>query len=307
MLVLAELAREAEMRGWDGAFVWDVLALSLDDEPWPQVDAWVALTAIATATSRIRIGPIVEAIPRRRPWKLARETVSVDRLSGGRLVLGVGLGADPDSEFAAFGEDPDAHVRAEKLDEGLALLTKLWRGKQVNHRGRHFRAYRTTFLPRPQQTPRIPIWVGGSWPGRAPLRRALRWDGFVPIHREWPDAVLTPGDYRAMHKNVTRRRGSKAFELVLMSTYAGDRPPLTVDEIARYEDAGVTWWLQSGDTLAKVRALIRRGPPAAAKRPTTRRVRSSRTPAARARDRPVRSRVGRDPRKAKRPGAWPRS
>src|SRR5688572_775224 len=103
--LLADLAYEAEQTGWDGVFVWDVLSLSLEKKPWPQVDAWTALAAIAGSTTRIRIGPIVEAMARRRPWKLARETVSVDRLSRGRLVLGVGLGADPESEFAAFGED----------------------------------------------------------------------------------------------------------------------------------------------------------------------------------------------------------
>jgi alkanesulfonate monooxygenase SsuD/methylene tetrahydromethanopterin reductase-like flavin-dependent oxidoreductase (luciferase family) len=265
--LLVGLAREAERAGWDGAFVWDVLSFSLDDEPWPQVDAWVALAAMAAATTRIRIGPIVEAIPRRRPWKLARETVSVDRLSGGRLVLGVGLGADPDAEFAAFGEDPEARVRADKLDEGLKVLTKLWSGKQVQHRGRHFRVRRTTFLPTPLQTPRIPIWVGGSWPNKAPLRRALRWDGFVPQHPDWPDSVLTPVDYRAMGKSATRRRGPGSFELVLLTTYAGDRPALTAHEARRYGDAGVTWWLQGGDTVKKLRATIRGGPPVAASRP----------------------------------------
>jgi alkanesulfonate monooxygenase SsuD/methylene tetrahydromethanopterin reductase-like flavin-dependent oxidoreductase (luciferase family) len=268
--LLAELAREAEQTGWDGAFVWDVLAFSLDDEPWPQVDAWVALAAIAAATSRIRIGPIVEALARRRPWKLARETVSVDRLSGGRLVLGVGLGADPDAEFAAFGEDADARVRAEKLDEGLDVLTKLWRGKRVQHRGRHFRVARTTFLPSPRQTPRIPIWVGGTWPNRAPLRRALHWDGFVPMHTDWPDAVLTPADYRAMRRVATGQRGLGSFDVALITTYDGDRPGLTVREVGRYEDAGVTWWLQGGDTLRKIRATIRRGPPATRSRPTAR-------------------------------------
>jgi alkanesulfonate monooxygenase SsuD/methylene tetrahydromethanopterin reductase-like flavin-dependent oxidoreductase (luciferase family) len=259
--LLAELAREAEQRGWDGVFVWDVIALSLDDEPWPQVDAWVALAAIATATSRVRIGPIVEAVARRRPWKLARETMSVDRLSRGRLVLAVGLGADAESEFEAFGEDGDERVRAQKLDEGLELVTKFWRGKKVKYRGRHFRVDQAAFLPTPVQVPRIPIWVGGAWPNPAPLRRALRWDGFVPIHPDWPDAVLTPADYREMRRRVTRERGADSFDLVVMTTYSGDRPAMTLREIEKYERAGVTWWLQSGDTLAKLRAAIRRGPP----------------------------------------------
>jgi alkanesulfonate monooxygenase SsuD/methylene tetrahydromethanopterin reductase-like flavin-dependent oxidoreductase (luciferase family) len=182
-------------------------------------------------------------------------------LSRGRLVLAVGLGADARSEFEAFGEDGDESLRAEKLDEGLELLTKFWKGKRVKHRGRHFRVDQRAFLPTPTQTPRIPIWVGGGWPNKAPLRRALRWDGFVPIHPEWPDGVLTPADYRAMRRSVIRERRSDRFDLVLMTTYGGDRPALTLRNVERYENAGVTWWLQSGDTLAKLRAAIRRGPP----------------------------------------------
>jgi alkanesulfonate monooxygenase SsuD/methylene tetrahydromethanopterin reductase-like flavin-dependent oxidoreductase (luciferase family) len=259
--LLADLARDAEDAGWDGVFVWDVLSLSLDEKPWPQVDAWAALTAIAASTKRVRIGPIVEAVARRRPWKLARETVSVDRLSSGRLTLGVGLGADPDTEFAAFGENASARVRAEKLDEGLAVLTKLWSGKPVTHRGRHFKVKRTTFLPRPQQRPRIPIWAGGAWPNTAALRRAQRWDGFIPIHREWPDDVLAPEDYRAISAIVRSRRRTRPFDLGLIATYAGDRPVLTAEEVRRYGDAGVTWWLQSRDTPRRMRATIRRGPP----------------------------------------------
>jgi alkanesulfonate monooxygenase SsuD/methylene tetrahydromethanopterin reductase-like flavin-dependent oxidoreductase (luciferase family) len=259
--LLADLARAAEQSGWDGVFVWDVLSLSLDDKPWPQVDAWAALAAIAAATSRVRIGPIVEAVARRRPWKLARETVSVDRLSKGRLILGVGLGADPDAEFAAFGEDPSARIRAEKLDEGLAVLTKLWSGRAVAHRGRHFRMKGSTFLPRPQQRPRIPIWVGGSWPNTAALRRARRWDGFVPIHPNWPDDALSPEDYRAMSAILRSTRRTSRFDLGVVATYAGDRPALTANVVRRYADAGVTWWLQSRDTPRKMRATIRRGPP----------------------------------------------
>ena len=259
--LLADLARVAEDAGWDGVFVWDVLSLSLDEKPWPQVDAWAALAAIAATTKRVRIGPIVEAVARRRPWKLARETVSVDRLSRGRLTLGVGLGADPDTEFAAFGEDASARVRAEKLDEGLAVLTKLWGGKPVTHRGRHFKIKRTTFLPRPQQRPRIPIWVGGAWPNTAALRRAQRWDGFIPIHRDWPDDVLAPEDYRAISAIVRAKRRTRPLDLGLIATYAGDRPVLAAEEVRRYADAGVTWWLQSRDTPRKMRATIRSGPP----------------------------------------------
>jgi alkanesulfonate monooxygenase SsuD/methylene tetrahydromethanopterin reductase-like flavin-dependent oxidoreductase (luciferase family) len=202
---------------------------------------------------------MVTAIARRRPAKLARESVTVDRMSNGRLILGVGLGADEESEFELLGEDPDARVRAQKLDEGLELLTQLWSGKRIDHRGRHFRVKSTTFIPRPVQTPRIPIWVGGWWPNKAPFRRALRWDGFFPTHPDWPDEVLTPDDYRAMRDASNRERGDRPFDLVVTTTFAGDRP--TPAEVSAYEEAGVTWWVQGADTLAKMRETIRRGPP----------------------------------------------
>lgn len=259
--LLAELSADAERAGWDGVFLWDVISLSLSDEPWPIVDTWIACAAIALATSRIRIGTGVTPLARRRPSKLARETVSVDQLSRGRLVLGVGLGAPPDSEFEALGDDADARVRAEKLDEGLDVLTKLWSGEKVTHRGKHFTVERTTFLPRPAQRPRIPIWVGGWWPNKAPFRRALRWDGFFPVHPDWPDGFLTPADYAQMRDAAAKARPGSAFDLAFTTTFAGDRPAFSTASVREYEVNGVTWWIQGADTVAKMRDTILRGPP----------------------------------------------
>src|SRR5919202_2507053 len=177
---LADIAREAEAAGWDGFFLWDHVQLM----PTPTVDPWVALTAIALATRRIRIGPMVTPVPRRRPIKLARETVSLDHLSDGRLILGVGIGGGP-WEWDYFGEESDLRTRGAMLDEALELLTRIWTGQPVLHEGRFYRVRGdfgpgrpevnpTPLLPRPRQSPRIPIWVAGTWPKKPPFRRAAR-------------------------------------------------------------------------------------------------------------------------------------
>jgi len=172
--VLAELAAGAEAAGWDGFFVWDHLLYSAPVREL--ADPWIALAAIALATERVRIGPMVTPIPRRRPHQLARETVTVDRLSGGRLVLGVGLGGNGHGEFDAerFGEVEDMRARAVLLDHGLERLGAYWDGE---------------FEPRPLQRPRIPVWVGSRWPNRRPLRRAARWDGLFPVDLPGPEGL----------------------------------------------------------------------------------------------------------------------
>ena len=171
---LGELAREAEVGGWDGIFLFDSIQPSEPGSYEPVADPWLALMAIALATERIRFGTLVTPLARRRPPKLDRETVTLDQASRGRLLLGVGLGYGPsaDPEFAGLGEDSDPVVRAAKLDEGLEVLTGLWSGKPFSHAGQYYQVQETTFLPTPVQTPRIPIWVGGFWPNRRPMRRA---------------------------------------------------------------------------------------------------------------------------------------
>ncbi len=259
--VLADLAAEAEERDRDGVFIWDELSLSLSNEPWPLTDPWVSLAAIATRTTRVRIGPMVTPLARRRPSRLARETVAIDHLSRGRVVLGVGLGAAADSECAAFGEDPDPKVRAQKVDDGLEIVDRLWRGEPVKlHRKTTSRA-RHDFLSRPVQQPRIPIWVGGWWPNRAPARRAARWDGMFPVHPGWPDSYLAPDDYRAIRASSG---SSAAARRVSTSRRRGRGPATTRRSRGRpsreYEDVGVTWWLQKADSLESAGACIRESP-----------------------------------------------
>ena len=255
---LAGLAAEAESAGWDGFFLWDHI---LGDPDWrePMVDPWIALAAVASATSQIRLGALVTAIPRRRPWHLARETTTLDHLSGGRLVVGVGLGFPASAEFEHFGEDGDRLRRARLLDEGLAILAGLWSGEPFSFDGHEYHVDETVFVPTPVQRPRPPIWVAAHWPNRAPLRRAARWDGVFPEHaggdRLSPSELAELLDYVRQHRDR-----SEPFDAVV----AGRSADLAATELAAYAAAGATWWLESirpKDPLTDVRQRITAGPP----------------------------------------------
>jgi alkanesulfonate monooxygenase SsuD/methylene tetrahydromethanopterin reductase-like flavin-dependent oxidoreductase (luciferase family) len=255
----AELAALAEAHGWDGVFTWDAIAIgSLE-----AYDPWVVMAAMAMRTERVRLGAIVTPPARRRPWKLARETMTLDRLSGGRVVLPVGLGALDDVAFGGVGEPTDARTRAELLDESLAILEGLWSGRPFRFEGRHYRFAEMTFQPTPVQRPRIPIWVVGAWPHERSMRRTLRWDGIYAqvdgidavqeivawAEREWPAA--------------TRDR---PWDVVVEGRTPGDDPEAATATVAEYEAAGATWWIESDWESASVEAIRRRieaGPPGA--------------------------------------------
>ncbi len=260
--LLVELAVAAELEGWDGVFIWDELSWSFDDDPSPVSDPWIAMAAIAQETERVRFGPMVTPLARRRPAKVARETVTLDRLSGGRFVLGVGLG-EPDDQFEDFGEDADPKVRASKLDESLDLLARFWSGEQVNHSGTNFQVKDAVFLPRPVQEPRIPVWVGGFWPNKPPARRAARWDGMFPASPEYPGGFLSPDDMANAAAYVGQHRdpGAGPFDMVSMGTLDGRRPACSPAMMREYRDAGVTWWVSQADEVSELRRLIANGPP----------------------------------------------
>ncbi len=263
--LLCSLARDAESAGWDGFFVWDHLQFSDPPTRIPFTDAWVALSAIAVSTQRLRIGPLITPVARRRPWKLAREAVALDHLSGGRLVLGVGLGEPPVADFAAFGEDPTPSVRAGKLDEGLDVLTGLWSTQPFSHDGRYFTVRDAIFLPPPLQQPRIPIWVAGTWPNRKPMRRAARWDGVFPF-MAGDFALPTPGQLHDIVGYVMEQRTAEGpFDIVLAGDTPGDDPDAAADFVASYAAEGLTWWQEGLSSqrgpLSAMRARILQGPP----------------------------------------------
>jgi alkanesulfonate monooxygenase SsuD/methylene tetrahydromethanopterin reductase-like flavin-dependent oxidoreductase (luciferase family) len=249
-----ELAAEAEAAGWDGVFTWDGIALG----PMETYDPWVLLGAIALATERVTIGAIVTPPSRRRPWKLAREAVTVDRLSNGRLVLPVGLGALDDGAFGNVGEPTDARIRAERLDESLAILDGLWTGEPFGFRGRHFAFRPMTFRPTPVQRPRIPIWVVATEGSEKSIARARRWDGLVT-------QVATPAELEALAR--TARAGleptDRPFEIVAQGTTAAD-PDAAAAAVEPWARAGATWWVDAdweSSTVDSVRRRIAAGPP----------------------------------------------
>ena len=271
--ILADLAYEAEEAGWDGFFLWDQVSKStLTPTVDPMVDPWIALAAIALRTRTIRLGTLVTPLPRRRPWMVARETVSLDHLSAGRLILGVGSGSGY-FDFEALGEPSDTTTLAVLLDEGLEVLTGLWSGKLFRHDGIVFHIKEAQFLPRPVQSPRIPIWVADMWPAKAPLRRAVRWDGVIPIGRDLPlTAMLTSAQMHEIVRTVASLPGyTTPFEVVHSGITRGMDAAYDREVVAAYQQVGVTWWVEkilpelwgswTNWPLEAMRTRIRQGPP----------------------------------------------
>jgi alkanesulfonate monooxygenase SsuD/methylene tetrahydromethanopterin reductase-like flavin-dependent oxidoreductase (luciferase family) len=266
----AELAVEAEAAGWDGFFVW---------EPVWGVDAWVALTAAAMKTERIRLGTMLTPLPRRKPWDLAGQTAALDNLSGGRVILSVGLGALHEG-WLAFERDVPRRTRAELLDEGLAVLTGLWSGQPFEFSGTHFDVRPTDFhVPAaPVQRPRIPIWVVGLWPAPPSMRRAARWDGWLPNFRGQPvDGSAATGESTpaALAEAVAWIRAERqrhgldmvGFDVIVEGV---TRPEADAAGTVRpWIEAGATWWLEANWMVAREEAVrasrerLRAGPPRA--------------------------------------------
>ena len=221
-----EVAVEAERAGWDGVFIWDHV-LRRAGEPPEIADPWVALAAVAMATSAVRIGPMVTPLTRRRPIKLARETITLDHLSRGRLTLGLGLGVDTSRELSGLGEIVDPRIRGERLDEGVELLTAMWTGEPVTFHGRHFVADAVTVLPRPLQRPRVPLWFAARGTARKPVRRAARFDGLVPIE-------VDPAGLADMIDVVRAERGTlEGFDIAV--------GPSGRSEYDAFAELGATW------------------------------------------------------------------
>ncbi len=262
--LLVELAVAAEEHGWDGFFVWDHQLWR--DPRWDVADPVVAIAAVAARTARIRIGILVNVLARRRVGKVARESVTLDALSGGRLVVGAGLGSVA-AEFTAFGESGDPRERAARVDESLAVLDALWTGEPVTVRGEYLTVDNVTMRPRPAQRPRIPIWCGGRWPNKAPFRRAARWDGVMPTHvRYGLGETMPPDELRAAVRYTQQhRRTDGPFDVALEGRTDGATADRGAGQLAAYVDAGLTWWIEAlgwwRGTPRDAMTRIRQGPP----------------------------------------------
>jgi alkanesulfonate monooxygenase SsuD/methylene tetrahydromethanopterin reductase-like flavin-dependent oxidoreductase (luciferase family) len=247
--VPVRIAQAAEASGWDGVFIWDHLAFA-----WgrPAADPWTVLAAIATSTERVRLGPAVTPVARRRPHVLAHQVATLDNLSGGRVTFGAGLGGST-SEFGKFGEPTDAKVRAAMLDEGLELLRRFWSGEEVTHRGEHYLVEAVTLAPVPVQE-RVPVWIGGNRP--ASLRRAARWDGWLADSASPTGERLSPEDISRSIETIGR---SDDYDIAVLAERG------RADPVA-YAQAGATWWLENlhdkRGSIEEVLALVVEGPPA---------------------------------------------
>jgi alkanesulfonate monooxygenase SsuD/methylene tetrahydromethanopterin reductase-like flavin-dependent oxidoreductase (luciferase family) len=269
--LLAEIASEAEAAGWDGCFLSDHVRWPAGDQdtipsmpavdPEPTADPWVALGAMAMRTERISLGTLVTPLPRRRPTKLAREVATLDQLTRGRTILGVGGGLWPE-EFEALGDESDRKVRAAMLDEGLELLESLWSGEPVKHVGAHYRAETTAFAP-PCQKPRIPIIVAATWPIRKMLHRAAKWDGVFPLTRR--GTPLSPEEISELARTVSSLRiTSEPFEILCQGQTQGNGSSTDAALVEAYEAAGGTWWIELRypweASLDELLSRVRKGP-----------------------------------------------
>lgn len=253
--VIAELARHAESAGWDGVFVWDdVAGWDLD-----MADPTVALAAAAMKTQRVHLGALITPLARRRPWKFARESASLDQLSNGRLIVGAGVGGGQE-QFGDLGDEPDQRTRGAMLDEALAVITGLWRGESFAFAGEHYHLKPTVFRPKPVQQPRIPIWIAGTWPHKRPLLRMARWDGMFPLFwgiddpkEQQAQLRTTVAEVGAMRQAQAEGTGDEApahtFEVIVSGETAANQPAQTEDHIGGFAAAGATWWLESLNPL----------------------------------------------------------
>lgn len=261
---ILEMAVEAERCGWDGFFTWDGISIGEVDT----FDPWSLLGAIAVRTARIKIGAIVFALARRNPWEVARASVTIDRLSGGRLIMPVGLGAVEDAGFSRVsGGATQARIRAERLDDALAILDRAWTGEPFSYQGKHYSVEDIVFQPTPVQQPRIPVWAVGLWPAPRSLNRAIAWDGILPqVRGHAIDEPTTAAELAEIATWIAaNRQTAHPFEIVVEGVLPIDAATAAAhaQELAA---AGATWWIESRwdtqrDTPEVLLDRIRQGPP----------------------------------------------
>ena len=254
---ISDMAATAQESGWDALFVWESLY---------GVDAWVSLAAAAMRTTTLRLGTLLTPVSRRKPWELAGQVATVDRLSGGRVTLSVGLGA-PDTGFADFGEETDRRVRAELLDEGLCIVRRLWTGKPVEFNGKHYTLTPSSFpsIGHVAQKPHPPIWCVGALASPRSMARALQCNGLIPqVIDQGLARQASLEELTAAMPNIRKSVGDQPFDVIVEGCYEEHSP-------AAWSDAGATWWIESlwdamhgPDPVAASMDRLRQGPPAIA-------------------------------------------
>ncbi len=258
---VAALSTLAETSGWDGFFLWDHM---LSMPGMAVADPWVTMAAIAMATRDIRIGALVTPLPRRRPWVLSREMATLDQLSDGRLIGGIGLGGDGWTEFSSFGEAVDPVVRGEKLDEALGLLQRFLTGEPVSFHGRHYGVDAPPLLPKPRQDP-LPLWGAVRWPNRRPLARMAKLQGCFPIFgaSDGPPPP-DPADIAALRGLLIERGARPNIDIAVECALSAEDPVTVPETVAALEQAGATWMLEAfrpGASPDRVTTVVGQGPP----------------------------------------------
>lgn len=253
-----KIAAEAENAGWDGFFMADGM--------WG-LDTWICLSAAATQTERIRLGTLLTPLSIMRPWKLASQAATLDNLSNGRVTLTVGMGA-VDIGFDNFGEATDLRTRAELVDEGLDIITKMWHSEPFHHKGKHYQIDLTDSVPKIPasiQKPRIPIWIVAAWPRPKSMKRTLCCDGIVPIVKPkgGVSRPVEPGDLQEIKNWIQKQQNKEVpFDYVIEGRTSGNEDK-DLPVIQAWKEAGMTWWIESlWDAPPDERLLrMRQGPP----------------------------------------------
>jgi alkanesulfonate monooxygenase SsuD/methylene tetrahydromethanopterin reductase-like flavin-dependent oxidoreductase (luciferase family) len=262
-LFLVDLAQTAEAAGWDAILLEDYL--DYQGKNLPTCDPWVALAAMSMKTQRVLLGTAVTPVARRRPWRLAQEVATVDRLSGGRAVLGVGAGDPRDPTYAMVGEQTDVRTRAAMLDEALTMISALWSGEPLNFTGDHYQVSGLTLHLTPVQRPRVPIWVGGLWPRRATVQRAARWDGALlgfKAGANGEEIAMTPTDVQALVSDIRRLRTMDGYDVIMGGRARNPDEAAELRWIRMMADAGATWWMEwlPPAPAHTMRSAVGRGP-----------------------------------------------
>ena len=271
-----EIATEAEAHGWDGFFTWDGIAPG-NGEFWEEAnsqpesmsvfDPWAVLSAAAVKTERVQLGAMIFPLSRRRPWKVAREAMTVDHLSNGRLVIPVGLGAIDEAGFArVHPEVTDRKARAERLDETIDILERAWSGKPFSYEGTHYQLENVAFWPPSVQQPRIPLWSVGSWPRPKSMARAARLDGIIPSMADDPFRQPSADDIREVVEWMRAHRETDApFDVVIEGTSPANDTTWVDGTLRPLAEAGATWWIESRweapNDPATLLERVRQGPP----------------------------------------------
>lgn len=259
---IAQWAQNAEEQGWDGLFLGDAI--------WCE-DPLIGLSAAALVTQSIRLGTMIIPVPLRRPWKIASESVALDHLSDGRLILGLATGAAWMGWYAFPDEADDPKIRTEILDETIDILTLLYQRKPFDFDGKYFHLKLTLldeqyYPPKPVQKPRIPLWRPAIWPYEKSLQRTLKCDGVIVEKRSsaGKDEEISPDDIRGLKTYLdSNQPHTRPYDVVVNGSSRMLASSQRQEHLLQLEEAGVTWWIEGlwGEPPESVTDFIQHGPP----------------------------------------------